>query len=447
MNSSSYEDVALARGSILDMLSKYEAKYGGSPNGETLSARFSNLIEAAYNKTGRKVVVIIDEYDKPLTDNLNEPELYEEMQKLVADFYGALKPSDKYLRFMLLTGITKFSRVSIFSKLNQLIDISLLPEYATICGITEKELKSEFHLEIKAIAKSLRSTVKVAIETLAKAFNGYCFTVDDKGKLCPKVYNPFSLLHAMAEKVAWFGYEWFHSGVPVFLPPILAKEHFDLRKFDDGSIVLSRNNINDYRPGNDDVNPLLYQTGFLTIKAFDCNTGLDTLTFPNDEVRYSLLQLILTDYTKSAPDPLSLDVHNFWRDLETHDINGFMIRIKAFFGSIPYDTRGNDEPTLKIRLREHYYHSLFYALVTLIGQYCHAERHSSQGRADLIIEVADAVYCFEFKTDCTGTADEALAQIDEKGYLTPYGASGKKLYAIGAVFDDESHTLGEWKCR
>jgi hypothetical protein len=333
--------------------------------------------------------------------------------------------------------------VSIFSKLNQLVDISMDTEYEGICGFLESEVEPNFRQELEAMAKMQGLSYDDLMKEMKRLYNGYHFAPNaDRNGLAEGVYNPFSLLDALDKKD--FTFSWFSSGVPTFLPKKLKEMNFDLRDFK-GAIGMTRNQINDYRPEINDPMPLLYQTGFLTLKKYNKMGGMLYCGYPNREVEYGLLNLLVSTYLENSPDPRGLSIDKFCADLQNGDVNSFMERLKAFFSSIPYGNYGGGQDAqLAEKLTEQHYQSLLYGLLTLLGQFCRAEEQSSYGRADLIVEMVNAVYCFEFKVLANGTAQEALNQIDEKGYLNPYKTSGKKLVKIGAAFDRKKHTLGEW---
>jgi hypothetical protein len=443
MNISSWSNAEETRNSLGGMVGRFEEIYGETTTNISPASRFESVIRAAYTKTGKKVVVIIDEYDKPLTDNLLKEGIFEEVQEEIANFYGILKSCDAYLRFMFITGITKFSKVSIFSKLNQLIDITLDEKYACLCGITEKELENNFVPELHALAKRHRMTYDDTLEKVRHLYNGYHFTPSDNEEgISEGVYNPFGLLNTFEAND--FLYSWFESGIPAFLPKLLKKYNFDLRKFE-GKIDIFLRTLQNYRPNDPDPMPLLFQTGFLTINKYDYQVHKFDAGFPNDEVRFSLLHLSLPEYTGMRPDPKGLSVDDFYTDLKSADVDSFMTRLTAFFADIPYGNWNKKDEKLYDKLLEQHFQVLLYAVFTLMGEYVTAEEHSSLGRADLIADINGIVFCFEFKLSGNGTADDALKQIENNAYLSPYLASGKKLVKVGVVFDRTTHTVGEWK--
>jgi hypothetical protein len=394
---------------------------------ETPSTRFMSLIRRAHEKSGKKVVVLIDEYDKPLLETMDNPQLNEEVRKSLKAFYGVLKTADPWLRFVLLTGVTKFSQVSVFSDLNQLRDISMEEYYAGICGISEAELVANFEPELYALAEKNKKTYDEALREMQKKYNGYHFSHTSEG-----VYNPFSVLNTFASRD--FAYYWFRTGTPTFLVAALKKTDFDLRKLTEG-ITIPAEAISDYRTENPDPTPILYQSGYLTIKGYDTTTRLYTLGFPNEEVEFGFLGALFPLYAPQISENQVSFVAQFFKDLAAGDVEAFMTRLRAFIAGIPYDLHDRTERN---------YQMIFYLVFSLLGQFTQTEVKSAAGRADMVVTTGDAVYVFEFKLAESGSAEDALEQIDAKGYLIPFSASGKKLVKIGVEFDSEKRTVGRW---
>ena len=424
-NGQNYQAAALE--DVLDkMLGRWEEQYDCKGQG-TLSGRFQDLLVAAREKTGKGCVVLVDEYDKPLLEVLENNELEEHNKAVFKGFFGTLKSYDEYLQFVFITGVTKFSKVSIFSDLNQLNDISLSQQYAGICGITEAELEEGFAPEIESMAGALGVDRNGCLGQLRKMYDGYHFHPHAKG-----VYNPFSLLKAFAEDE--LGFYWFATGTPTFLVRRLKNMHFDVRQLADRTLYVDAYDITDYRADNPDIVPLLYQTGYLTIVGADSAVGPYILGFPNDEVKLGFLKSLFPEYAPGAVRGSGKDVMSLRRSILDGDTEGMRDILTALFASIPYTT--DDAPF------EHYFQSVLYIVFTLLGQYVHAEVHSSRGRADCVLETDKFVYIFEFKVD--KSAKEALEQIEEKGYAAPYGADKRQLFKIGVNFDSESRSLAEW---
>jgi hypothetical protein len=412
------------------MLDDYESEWGITEKYSELAERFSTLIKTAYKKSGQKVVVLVDEYDKALVNTMDNSQLNEELRIFFKGFYGVLKGMDKCLRFVFLTGVTKFSKVSVFSDLNQLIDISLDEQYAGICGISETELLQYFKPEIQALADKQKMTFDATFAEMKKRYDGYRFAKEGED-----MYNPFSVLNVFEKKD--FGYYWFKTGTPTFLVNTLRNNNYDIRKFSN-DVTISAKDIDDYRVGESSLVPLLYQSGYLTIKSFDTQYNEYTLGFPNEEVKYGFLDELLPAFAPIVGLKDNFSASRFTKAVVKGDVEGFMKQLTAFFASIPYDA-------IKKKHRdEEYYQHVFYLLFTLMGQFVETEVKDSEGRADAVVKTADSIYVFEFKMDSAATAEDALAQIDEKGYMIPYTADNRRLVKIGVEFSIEGKGVGRW---
>ncbi|MDR3342959.1 MAG: ATP-binding protein [Treponema sp.] len=422
-----YTDLEALKSGLDDNLQPLEEVWGRDTEGKPPASRFLWLIRRVYEKTGKRVVVLIDEYDKPLLDTMDDPHLHDHVHAELRAFYGVLKRSDPYLRFALLTGVTKFSKVRVFSDLNHLRDISMEDGYADLCGISASELTGCFQPELHTLAEKNGMTYDEALAEMQKRYNGYHFSRRGEG-MC----NPFSVLNTFAK--ADFDYSWFQTGTPAFLVKMLKDVDFDLRDFSRG-ITLDAGSLTDYRVGSSDPTPLLYQSGYLTIKGYDPRYMRYTLGFPNGEVEYGFLKALLPAYIPVTKDPQGFFIGRFNDDLEAGDVDAFMTRLRALFGDIPYEL--NDKT-------EGHYQVIFYLVFKLMGQFVQAEVRSAKGRADAVVETRDRVYVFEFKLDTNSTAEDALVQIDERGYLIPYTAGDRKLVKIGVEFDPVERTIGRW---
>jgi len=407
-------------------LRRLEAQWGKDPDARSHPARFISLIERAHAQTGRKVVVLIDEYDKPLLGpSIDLQNMNDDILTVLKGFYGVLKSADAHLRFVFLTGVTKFAKVSVFSELNHLTDISLYEDYAGICGISASELVQNFEPEIATLALKLGKTFDEMLGLLEKRYDGYHFAENTEG-----MYNPYSLLQTFAAgKLKDY---WFESGTPTFLVRMLKDIEFDVKSLEKDVKVLTRT-LTDYRVGSSNPVPLLYQSGYLTIKGYDESLGEYTLGFPNDEVKYGFLYELIPVYMPKMATEFFLG--NFIRDLQARNIESFMVRLKAFFAGIPYTLNNKNEK---------HYQTIFYVLLKLMGQYIAVEQASAVGRADVVITTVDTVYVFEFKLSANGTAEDALKQIDEKGYLIPFTAGNKRLVKTGAEFSTKKRGLSRW---
>ena len=414
---------------LLSMLNRYltvwEETWGKSPYEETPSDRFTGIIRRAYERTGRPVVVLIDEYDKPLLQALLDASLLEEYRRTLKAFYGVLKSADRYLRFVFLTGVTKFAQVSVFSDLNQLRDISMQANFASVCGITREELLRVFTPELEEMARRNEMTFEEAEEMMIKQYDGYHFHPRSSG-----VLNPFSVLNAFA--AGEFENYWFQTGTPTYLADLLKESDYDLRLLIDGVEVAS-SAFSEYRAEASNPLPMIYQSGYLTIKDYDKGLRLYTLGFPNDEVRYGFLNFLLPYYTRVTTDETSFHIATFIRELRAGRVDSFMSRVKVFFAGIPYELSDNTE---------RHYQTIFYVIFTLMGQFTEAEVRSSHGRADAVVKTRDTVYVFEFKLN--GTAEEALRQIDTGDYLIPYQLSGKRLVKVGVEFSKETRNISRY---
>jgi hypothetical protein len=405
-----------------------ENEYNLPESNDAIEIRFQDLIEGIYKKTGRQVVVLVDEYDKPLLESMADEKLNAQMRAALKPFYGVLKGTDAALRFVMLTGVTRFSKVSIFSDLNQLNEIGMDAAFSGICGITEAELLENFRPELDALAEANDESFEETLAAMRRNFNGYRFTKKNE-----KVYNPFSILNTFYKQD--IRYYWFETGTPTFLFKELKRTRFEALKFNEG-ISIDEASINDYRPGDTSPVPLLYQSGYLTITGFDEELHTYTLGFPNSEVKYGFLQNLYSYLLPEFDNGNGFDVISFFKALRAGEPDKFLSELKAFFAAIPYD--------LYFTKGESYYQTIFYLVFTLLGRFVGSEVRTAKGRADAVVKTRDTVYIFEFKLDSTGTAEDALKQIDERGYALPYEGGGKRVVKVGIVFDTENRTLGEW---
>ena len=386
-----------------------------SIEGKDASHLFKNFIEAAFKKTGQKVVVLIDEYDKSLIDFLDEPEQLEFNRKFLKSFYGVLKPSDEYLEFVFLTGVSQFSKVSIFSDLNNIRDITLDTNFGDIVGISQQDLEHYFETELGTLSVEKNITKEAFLDKIKSWYNGYTWDLETK------MYNPFSLLLFFANKGKFENY-WFQTGTPNFLISELRKHNlYEIKKIETTANVLTS-----FDAQNLNVTCLLFQTGYLTLSDYDAEFGIYTLDFPNREVRHSLLQYLMESY-RSNTEAVLPTVVDFYKALKKNDIDLAMKHINTVFSTIPAELWQKDN--------EHFYHALIHLTFVLLGAYVQSEVNSSNGRCDAILQTDDYIYAFEFKLD--KSAEIALQQIEDKGYLLPYTASSKPKIAIGINFSKE----------
>jgi hypothetical protein len=423
-------DLPSLKAGLRFMFDDYERQWGITEKYENFSARFAALIKTASEKSGRKTVVLVDEYDKALVNTMDEPQKHEELRLFLKGFYGVLKGMDSCLRFVFLTGVTKFSKVSVFSDLNQLIDISLDENYAGVCGITEKELIQNFKPELKILSKKAKMTYQSTRAEMKKRYDGYRFakTGDD-------MYNPFSVLNVFRSND--FGYYWHKSGTPTFLVNALKNGNYDICKLDN-DVTIAVSAIDDYRAGATSIVPLLYQSGYLTIKSYNKKDDIFTLGFPNEEVKYGFLNHLLPAYVPKFGLDLSFSAFAFTDTIRSGVVDDFMTLLQAFIASIPYDLEEKKDKD------EKYYQMIFYILFTMMGQMVDAEVKSATGRADAVVKTADSIYVFEFKMDKNDTAESALAQIDTNGYLIPYTADSRRLVKVGVELNIEARGITRW---
>ena len=425
---------------IEETMAAWEKQYGRSDTAQTTGARFIHVLHQARKRYGRRCVVLIDEYDKPILDVLDtgyattvdgERRLLEDRNReILKSFYSVFKTADEDLQFVLLTGVTKFSQVSVFSGFNQPSDISMDEQYETLCGITQEELEHYFAEPIKALAVKYKVTEEGMLDMLKHRYDGYHFS----GNLTD-VYNPFSLLNAFAKK-ALRDY-WFSSGTPTYLVRLLNHTQENLNELT-GRYYRPEEFV-DYKADVEKPLPMIYQSGYLTIKGYDSDFGTFLLDFPNNEVKSGFVSLVASSYLQPQEN-LGGWIRSVVVSMRQGDLEQLRKLFTSFLASIPYSMRAKKDGAEK----ERFFHYTLYLIFRLISVYTvYTEKEQSQGRADCIVETDDYIYIFEFKRD--GTADEALAQIEAKGYARPYEADPRTLYKIGVNFSSETGTVEDWK--
>jgi hypothetical protein len=394
--------------------------------GETLEAQFGNLIKDMRKQRGQKAAVIIDEYDKPLLSTIDNTELHKKMRIALKGFYAVLKSYDRYLRFVFLTGVTKFSQVSVFSELNNLTDISLNPDYCDICGITQNELETKFRPEIDEIVRYKGTSESEYLSKLKRFYNGYRFSKNPN-----TVYNTFGLLYHFNNHGEFETY-WFSTGTPTFLIKLIEAQKVDILGLENMSMTFTE--LQKFNVDNMDSVAVLYQSGYLTIVGYNDEFGEYILDYPNEEVRAAFANALLEQYVHvSTQDVNALSVR-LPKALVQGDIDGAMNELIPFLAAIPYD--------LAIR-QEKYYQTVIHLIFRMLGLYCRSEVKTAAGRIDTLVETGDYIYCFEFKLD--GTVEEALRQIDDKEYLLPWKNTNQKIIKVGVSFDSEKRNIGKWK--
>ena len=410
----------------------WEEKYGVRipEGGLDLGDRFIRVLEAAHKRTGLRAVVLVDEYDKPMLDVLDvDKDLEEEHRNILKGFYSVFKGADEHLQFVFLTGVTKFSQVSVFSGFNQPNDISMHRKYETLCGITQEELDSAFREQIEEMSDEYRCSYEEMRNKLKSQYDGYHFS--DR---MTDVYNPFSLLNAFdAQRI--YDY-WFKSGTPTYLIRLLSHANENMNEIT-GKYYAPEEFI-DYKACVEKPLPMIYQSGYLTIKKYDMEENSFLLDYPNNEVKKGFLSLVAAGYFNTR-ESVGSWIMSAVGQLKKGLIDDFRDGLTSFLASIPYTMRRKENE----REKERYFHYTFYLIMRLMSVYTvYTEKVQSHGRVDCIVETPDYVYIFEFKLD--GTAEEALRQIEEKGYALEYTADKRKIYKIGAAFSSETGTIADF---
>ena len=412
---------------LADMLEEQETKWGYKTHLIDANLRLIELVKRAYNQTGKNVVVIIDEYDAPLLDVVHEKENLQPLHRIIQNFYSPLKMLDPYLEFTFIIGITKFPQSSIFSGLNNLDNISMFNQYSAICGISKTELTTQMKPDIEAMGEALNMTYEECLKELTQFYDGYHFSENSED-----IFNPFSLIKALnAGKIASY---WFGSGTPSFLLKLLDKYHVNLSTLESQETVLS--SFDQSTEEMTDALPLLYQSGYLTIKKYEPMFQEYTLGIPNKEVRDGLLNSLIPHYVNPRRSDNNAFLLGFCKAVYRNDIEAALEHMRTYMATIPYDLENHSEK---------HYQTIFYLMFSFLNIYIRTEVKSAIGRADAVMHMPDTIYVFELKVD--KSADEALAQIDEKGYMLPYHAEGKRLVKIGISFDSTQRTIRDWKIK
>ena len=372
----------------------------------------------------------ISEYDKPLMDTLHIPELHESYRGILHAFYSVIKSSDQYLRFVFLTGVTHFGKLTIFSGLNNLNDISMDTQYAGICGVTETELVSNFAPELELLASKLGFSYEDTLSELKKHYDGYLFSEDGE-----HVYNPFSLLNVL-QKSKLDDY-WYATGTPTFLVKYLQEQAFPLPSLEK-DVEMGKEGLQISPLEARSPIPILFQAGYLTIKEKLEDYGTYLLGFPNEEVRYGFMKNLLLGYSSVVADS-SAEISKFLRAIRSGDVDAFMTHLKAIIGGIPYSNQKKEN------YHEYNGEVAVYLVFSLMGQRTETEVHCPGGRADAVVHTPNAIYIFEFKLEGSGTPEDALAQIEERGYAARYLGTEKKIVCIGVTFDPKTRNIAEWK--
>ena len=404
-----------------------EKRYGVTEKAVTPASRFRMVIDAAFEKTGLPVVVLIDEYDKPIVDNLNKPELAEFFRTQLQGFYSVLKAKDDFVKFGFLTGVSKIGQMSVFSGLNNLKDISMDVRYASICGISGHEIRSLFGESVRELAKANNISEDECYGKLALMYDGYHFCEDAEG-----VYNPFSLLNTFDSQK--FRKYWYSTGTPTFLVKYLAAANYSVDEVANCSASEQElMGVNALKP---DVITLLYQTGYLTIKGYNPVTEKYKLGYPNKEVEDGFLEALSKVFAPECSNNSDLSVDKFVADIQSGDAEMLMRRFSAFFADMDYQIQGKAEM---------YFQNTMYVMLKLMGQQVDVERHTSNGRIDVLIQTPEFVYIIELKRD--QNPQNALDQISDKAYDWPFSAGNRKVYRIGASFSTATRRLERWEIK
>ena len=407
---------------LLEWEKRYEVRYHVDASEVSPAIRFGEVIKAAYRLTGKKVVILIDEYDKPMLNTVDDEPLANQFRTMLKAFYGNLKTMDGYIEIAVLTGVARFSKVSIFSDLNNLRDISFEEDYAGICGITSEEVDRYFRPGIETVAAKEGSTPEAVRERLRRNYDGYHFA-----KVSPDIYNPFSLLNVFAKRE--MGAYWFESGTPTYLVRLIEREQWLLQ--DLAPVEIEKTRLESAGILSADPLPSLYQTGYLTIKDFDPIFKTYTLDYPNDEVRDGFMSFLVPYYIKPDGRPGRFSIKKFVTAILSGDAEGFMSLLADMLAGVPYSEKGSAEA---------HFQNACYILFSLMGQFVAIEDRTSDGRIDLTVETPHRIYIFELKADSTPEA--AMEQILRKKYWLKFQHSGKEIILIGANFDTRTRRLG-----
>ena len=405
-------------------LTAWEKLYGAEPSERSFSLRFAGIIERACKQAGQRVVILVDEYDKPMLQAISNEKLQKQFRDTLKPFYGALKTMDGYIKFAFLTGVTKFGKVSVFSDLNNLDDISMRKDYVEICGVSDQELHENLDIELHEFAETQGLSYDKLCTKLKEYYDGYHFTHNSIG-----IYNPFSLLNAFKYKE--FGSYWFETGTPTYLVKLLKKHHYDLERMAHEETDAQVLNSIDSESTN--PIPVIYQSGYLTIKGYDERFGIYRLGFPNREVEEGFIRFLLPFYANVNKVESPFEAQKFVREVETGDYDSFFHRLQSFFADTTYEV---------IREQELHYENVLFIVFKLVGFYTKVEYHTNNGRVDLILQTDKFIYIMEFKLN--GTAEEALQQINNKRYALPFEADGRKLFKIGINFSEKTRNIEKW---
>ena len=409
---------------LLYLLEENERRFGLTSNIKDTNVRMRNLITNVYEKTGKKVVVLIDEYDAPLLDVVHEDTMLPVLRNVTRNFYSPLKDCDPYLKFVFITGITKFSQLSIFSELNNLTNISMFPEFAGLCGITKEEMLTQMQDYSERLAKANEWTTEETVKQLTQQYDGYHFTLPS-----PDIFNPFSLLSAFnAKRIENY---WFASGTPTYLIEMMRKFNVVPSKIGGRRVMASA--FDAPTENMKDITPLLYQSGYITIKEYNSASKLYTLDIPNTEIRVGLMESLLPNYVKEYYVEGGTTIGDMYIALLNDDLNEMFRLLQAYLLTVPYCDNANSEG---------HYQQMLYIIFSLFGRYVDVEVHTPTGRVDVVMTTSKALYLFELKLN--KSAEAAMRQIDLKDYAAKFALCGLPVVKVAINFDTERRTLADW---
>lgn len=424
LNTEKYNSPESLENKLNGVLTQWEKIYGAEPSEKSLAMRFEGIIGRVCQQTGQRVAILVDEYDKPMLQAIGDDSLQEAFRSTLKAFYGALKSKDGCIKFAILTGVTKFGKVSVFSDLNNLKDISMDERFIDICGITEKEIHDNLEDDLHILAAKQRMSFEEICQKLKECYDGYHFVEDSIG-----IYNPFSLLNTF-DKMK-FGNYWFETGTPSYLVKLLKRDHYDLHRM--AHEETDADVLNSIDSASQNPIPVIYQSGYLTIKGYDRRFGIYRLGFPNKEVEEGFVNYLLPFYANVDEVESPSQIRKFVSEVESGDYDAFFHRLQSFFADTPYEL---------VRDLELHYQNVLFIIFKLIGFYVKAEYHTSEGRVDLVLQTNRFIYIMEFKLN--GTAEEALQQINEKHYALPFEIDGRKIFRIGINFSAKMRNIEKW---
>ncbi len=434
LNAEHFSSLEILENCLETHLVAWEARYGSNGVAKTPAGRFRSVVERAYEQTKRQVVILIDEYDKPLLETVNDEALNQASRSLLKAFYEVLKQCDRYIRFAFLTGITKFSKTTLFSGVNNLFDLTLEDDYAGICGFTEGEL-DQFAPEIERLAEKQKSTVEKTRARLRKGYDGYSFS--RRGE---RVYNPFSLLRVLAN--GEYNHYWFESGTPTYVVNYIVRNQYDVPNLEKG-VEVDVDDVQNFRYGERSTVSLLFQSGYLTVKKFFPRMNTFFLGFPNEEVRYGFMKSLLPIYSHIEDSEVGTLARNIYRALLVGNLAEVMSWVDVVLAGIQYGNLPSNEAGRP--LREYYYQSVLYVLFFLLGMHVQVEEVCAAGRIDMVVRTTKRIYIFEFKVMTAGTAEEAIEQIKAQGYHKKFLKHKRPIHLVGVSFDEKTRNIGAWK--